>query len=43
VVHKLEERWEIYADNIAFTCMGTDMTYKELNQRADEFAGFLVS
>ncbi len=41
VVQKLEERWTLYADQIAFTCMGTDITYKELNKKADYFAGFL--
>ncbi len=37
----LDKACDKYADKIALTCMGADLTYRELERRAAEFAGYL--
>ncbi len=39
----LDSACERYGDKIALTCMGTDLTYRQLNRLATQFAGYLQS
>ena len=37
----LKETLQKYKNQIAFTCMGKDMTYKELNDLSTAFGAYL--
>ena len=37
----MEETFEMNAEKVAFNCMGTDMTFAELNEKAEAFGAFL--
>ena len=40
IANYMESAVDKYASNIAITCMGTDVTYSEYNQFANNFAGY---
>jgi len=41
IAHTLEQACAKFADRTAITCMGTDLSYRELDRLASRFAGFL--
>ena len=41
IAHTLDQACAKYADKPALTCMGTDLSYRELDRIASRFAGFL--
>src|SRR5215475_1912464 len=43
LVQLLEESFRKYHSNIAFSCMGSDMTYRELDEKSGVIAAWLQS
>ncbi len=41
IAHALEQACKKYDGHIALTCMGTDMTYREFDRLANQFASYL--
>lgn len=41
IAHALEAACKKYEGSIALTCMGTDMTYREMDRLANQFASYL--
>lgn len=41
--HMFEDSFDLYANRVAFTCMGKTITYQELNTQSLQFAAYLQS
>ena len=41
IAHALEKSCEKYADRIALTCLGADLSYRQFNRLASDFASYL--
>lgn len=41
IAHALEKSCEKYADRIALTCLGANLTYRQFNRLASDFASYL--
>ena len=41
--HMFEDSFDLYANRVAFTCMGKKLTYQELNIQSLQFAAYLQS
>ena len=41
--HMFEDSFDLYANRVAFTCMGKKLTYQELNTQSLQFAAYLQS
>ena len=41
IADALEQACKEYADKIALTCLGSDLTYRQLDRLATDFASFL--